>query len=71
MAEQTIILDDNDLKFDYTDVEIAKFRTYWQAYRNYSDNTIEIINQLAKDLGMSADNVMLLALDQVRKGAIE
>lgn len=63
-----IILD--DLKFDYTDVELVKFRHLWNEYRINTDNSSEIINQLAEDLNMEADNVALLAMDQTRKGKI-
>ena len=69
--EQIIILDDEELKFDYTNVEIAKFRTYWKEYRKYTKDTIVVVNQVAEDLNMSADNVFLLALDQIRKGRLE
>ena len=69
--EQIIILDDEELRFDYTDVEIAKFRTYWKEYSKHTKNTIVIVNQVAEDLNMSADNVFLLALDQMRKGRLK
>lgn len=69
--EQIIILDDEELRFDYTDVEIAKFRMYWKEYSKHTKNTIVIVNQVAEDLNMSADNVFLLALDQMRKGRLK
>ncbi len=69
--EQIIILDDEELRFDYTDVEIAKFRMYWEEYSKHTKNTIVIVNQVAEDLNMSADNVFLLALDQMRKGRLK
>lgn len=69
--EQIIILDDEELRFDYTDVEIAKFRMYWKEYSKHTKKTIVIVNQVAEDLNMSADNVFLLALDQMRKGRLK
>jgi hypothetical protein len=44
---------------------------YWKEYSKHSKNTIVIVNQVAEDLNMSADNVFLLALDQMRKGRLK
>lgn len=66
----TIILDSNDLRFDYKETELIKFRKMWSAYREHSDDTLAIIDQLADDLSMTPDNILLLALDQIRKGEI-
>ena len=68
---KTIILDDSDLKFDYKPIEIAKFRTYWNVYKKHTNNSLEIINQIAEDMNMHPDNIFLLALDQIRKGKIK
>lgn len=65
-----IILDSNDVKFDYYESEIIRFRRLWTEYRKCTDDRLVIINQLAKDLEEEPDNMFLLALDQIRKGKI-
>ena len=63
-----IILD--DLRFDFTDTQLAKFITYWNEYRKHSDDTIGIVKQIAKDLRFSVDNTFLVILHLKRKGMI-
>jgi hypothetical protein len=63
-----IILD--DLRFGYTDTQLAKFVTYWKEYEKHSTNTIEITKQIAKDFRMSVDNTFLVILHLKRKGLI-
>ena len=63
-----IILD--DLRFDYTDTQLAKFVTYWKEYEKHSANTIGITKQIAKDFSMSVDNTFLVILHLKRKGLI-
>lgn len=65
---KVIILD--DMNFAYTATEIAKFRIYWEEYSKHTENTTQIVNQIANDLGLEADEVLLLAVDQKRKGKI-
>ena len=63
-----IILD--DLRFDFTDTQLAKFVIYWKEYEKYSTDTIEITKQIAKDFRMSVDNTFLVILHLKRKGLI-
>ena len=63
-----IILD--DLRFDFTDTQLAKFVVYWKEYEKRSTNTIEITKQIAKDFRMSVDNTFLVILHLKRKGLI-
>ena len=63
-----IILD--DLRFDFTDTQLAKFVIYWKEYEKRSTDTIEITKQIAKDLSMSVDNTFLVILHLKRKGLI-
>lgn len=71
MGKRVIILTGNDLKFDYSMVEIIKFRRLWKAEKQKGHDNIKIINILSKALALSADSVALLALDQIRKGKIK
>ena len=63
-----IILD--DLRFDFTDTQLAKFVVYWKEYEKHSTDTIEITKQIAKDFRMSVDNTFLVILHLKRKGLI-
>ena len=63
-----IILD--DLRFDFTDTQLAKFVIYWKEYEKHSMDTIEITKQIAKDFSMSVDNTFLVILHLKRKGMI-
>lgn len=63
-----IILDGR--KFDWLDSEIESFLEYWQAYSANSSNTIEIVNQIAKDMKQDSDDLLLLALHLAIKGRI-
>lgn len=63
-----IILD--DMRFDFTDTELAKFITYWNEYSKTSANTIEKTKQIAKDFKMTVDNTFLVILYLARKGLI-
>ena len=63
-----IILD--DLRFDFTDTQLAKFVVYWKEYEKRSTDTIEITKQIAKDFSMSVDNTFLVILHLKRKGLI-
>ena len=63
-----IILD--DLRFDFTDTQLAKFVIYWKEYEKRSTDTIEITKQIAKDFSMSVDNTFLVILHLKRKGLI-
>ena len=63
-----IILD--DLRFDFTDTQLAKFVIYWKEYEKRSTDTIEITKQIAKDFRMSVDNTFLVILHLKRKGMI-
>lgn len=63
-----IILD--DMRFDFTDVELAKFITYWNEYSKTSADTIEKTKQIAKDFKMTVDNTFLVILYLTRKGLI-
>ena len=40
-------------------------------YRQNSSDTIEITKQIAQDMEEDADDILLLALDQARKGQIK
>lgn len=71
MGKRVIILTGNDLKFDYSMVEIIKLRRLWKAEKQKGRDNIKIINILSKALALSADSVALLALDQIRKGKIK
>ena len=68
MTNRTIILD--DLKFDYTETELARFIKYWNIYSEHSSNTIEKVRQISKDLKMSVDNTFLVILHLQREGRI-
>ena len=71
MADKlTIILDSNDLRFDYKETELIKFRNMWKEHREHTDDPLEIVNNLADELKTTPDNVFLLTLDQIRKGEI-
>lgn len=70
MENITIILTDNALRFDYSDREIIHFRRIWAEARKAEKDTIKVVNIVAEKTGLIADNVMLLALDQARKGKI-
>ena len=63
-----IILD--DMRFDFTDTELAKFITYWNEYSKSSADTIEKTKQIAKDFKMTVDNTFLVILYLARKGLI-
>ena len=63
-----IILD--DMRFDFTDTELAKFITYWNEYSKTSADTIEKTKQIAKDFKMTVDNTFLVILYLARKGLI-
>lgn len=58
--KRNIILE--DLTFDFTDYELAKFTKYWNEYSKHSNNTIEKVRQISKDLKMSVDNTFLVIL---------
>lgn len=60
MRKRTIILD--DLKFDFTDSQLAKFIAYWNEYSKHTKNTTKIIKEIAKDVGLSVDNTFLVIL---------
>lgn len=66
--KQTIILE--DLRFDFTELELAKFITYWKEYSKNSDDTIEIVRQIARDVRMNVDNVFIVILHLKRVGKI-
>ena len=66
--ERIIILD--ELQFDFTEIQLAKFATYWNEYAKHTNNTIEIVKQVAKDVCMSVDNTFLVILHLKRKGLI-
>ena len=66
--KQTIILE--DLRFDFTELELAKFITYWKEYSKNSDDTIEIVRQIARDVRMNVDNVFIVILHLKRTGKI-
>lgn len=66
--KQIIILE--GLRFDFTELELAKFITYWKEYSKNSDDTIEIVKQMAKDMRMDADNVFIVILHLKRTGKI-
>lgn len=68
MTNRTIILD--DLKFDFTETELAKFIKYWNEYSKHSGNTIDKVRQISKDLKMSVDNTFLVILHLQREGRI-
>ena len=59
--EQVIILD--GMKFDWFTDEIERFKQLWSVYSEHSNNTVEIIKQIASDMKQSADELFLLALD--------
>lgn len=69
MEKTVIILDGR--KFDWLEHEINKFKSYWNMYRRYSSDTIMITKQIAQDMEEDADDILLLALDQARKGQIK
>lgn len=64
----TIILD--DMRFDFTDTELAKFITYWNEYSKTSADTIEKTKQIAKDFKLTVDNTFLVILYLAREGRI-
>lgn len=66
--KQIIILE--DLRFDFTALELTKFIAYWKEYSKKSNDTIEIIKQIAKDVRMDADNVFIVILHLKRTGKI-
>ena len=68
MTRRNIILE--DMKFDYTDTELARFITYWNEYSKRSNNTIEKVRQIAEDLRMDIDNAFLVILHLQREGKI-
>jgi len=59
-----------DLRFDFTDVELAKFVTYWNEYSKSQASTIEKVKQIAKDFNMSVDNTFIVILHLSRTGRI-
>ena len=59
-----------DMRFDFTDTELAKFITYWNEYSKSSADTIEKTKQIAKDFKMTVDNTFLVILYLARKGLI-
>lgn len=66
--KQIIILE--DLRFDFTALELTKFIAYWKEYSKKSNDTIEIIKQIAKDVRMDVDNVFIVILHLKRTGKI-
>lgn len=66
--KQIIILE--DLRFDFTALELTKFIAYWEEYSKKSNDTIEIVKQIAKDVRMDADNVFIVILHLKRNGKI-
>lgn len=66
--KQIIILE--DLRFDFTALELTKFITYWKEYSKNSDDTIEIVRQIARDVRMNVDNVFIVILHLKRTGKI-
>ncbi len=66
--KQIIILE--DLRFDFTALELTKFIAYWKEYSKKSNDTIEIVKQIAKDVRMDADNVFIVILHLKRTGKI-
>ena len=65
---RNIILE--DLTFDFTDYELSKFTTYWNEYSKHSNNTIEKVRQISRDLNLSVDNTFLVILHLQREGKI-
>lgn len=65
---RNIILE--DLTFDFTDYELAKFTTYWNEYSKHSNDTIEKVRQIARDLNLSIDNTFLVILHLQREEKI-
>ena len=65
---RTIILD--GARFDYTDTELAKIKTYWSEYSKHSNNTVGKVKQIAKDLRMTVDDTFLVILHLQREGKI-
>lgn len=66
--KQIIILE--DLRFDFTALELTKFIAYWKEYSKKSNDTIEIVKQIAKDVRMDVDNVFIVILHLKRIGKI-
>ena len=66
--ERTIILD--EMQFDFTETQLAKFITYWNEYTKNSDDTIGIVKQIAKDMYFPVDNTFLVILHLKREGMI-
>ena len=66
--ERTIILD--EMQFDFTETQLAKFITYWNEYTKHSDDTIGIVKQIAKDMYFPVDNTFLVILHLKREGMI-
>lgn len=63
-----IILD--ELTFDFTDTELAKFATYWNEYSKHSSDTVGKVKQIARDMKFSVDNTFLVILHLQREGRI-
>lgn len=70
-ARKTIILNEDELEFAYSEIQIYKFVEVWNQIRSKEKDMMQAINKVAKETGMLPDNVFLLALDQVRKRKIE
>lgn len=71
MKDDVIILDHHELQFVYNKVQIIQFRKVWNNTRRFSKDSVYVINKVAEVTGMLSDNVLLLALDQIRKGKID
>lgn len=65
----TIILDGR--KFDWLDSEIVTFLELWNEYTKSSNDTIEIVKQIAKDMKEDSDDLLLLALHLGREGKLK
>lgn len=70
-SNYTIILEGTDLRFRYRNDELIKFRKIWKKHRSNKKKTLITMNEIAEELGMTPDNVALLAIDQARKGKIQ
>lgn len=70
-SNYTIILEGTDLRFRYRNDELINFRKIWKKHRNNKKKTLITMNEIAEELGMTPDNVALLAIDQARKGKIQ
>lgn len=68
MTKPIIILE--DLRFDFTETQLARVAMYWNTYSETSSNTIEKVKQIAEDVQLSVDNTFLVILHLQREGRI-